>query len=366
MKIIITGAAGFIGSAVCRYALDNTGASIVCLDKMTYAAHPDTLSGIVDGDRAVFEHVDICDRAELDRVLAQHQPDAVMHLAAESHVDRSIEGAGVFIETNVVGTYHLLEACRKYWSGLPDWRRAAFRFHHVSTDEVYGSLGPTGLFTEETAYSPNSPYSASKASADHLVRAWHHTHGLPVVISNCSNNYGPFHFPEKLIPLIIINALEGKPLPVYGTGENVRDWLFVEDHASALWRIVSAGRLGEKYNVGGNAERSNLQVVHAICDTLDEMLPAARPRRAQIRYVTDRPGHDLRYAIDASKIKRELGWEPRVTFEAGLRRTIEWYLTNQSWWQPLRAGVYDGQRLGLGAAPQLPPKVPLQLEIVAS
>ena len=253
----------------------------------------------------MFEQVDIYDRAELDRVFAEHQPDAVMHLAAESPVDRSIEGAGVFIQTNVVGTYHLREAARQNWSALSDERRAVFRFHHVSTDEVYGSLSPDGLFTEETACAPTSPYSASKASADHLALAWHHTHGLPVVVSNCSNNYGPFHFPEKLIPLMIINALEGKPLPVYGTGENVRDWLFVEDHAAALWRILTVGRVGEKYNVGGNAERSNLQVIHGICDTLDEMLPAARPRRTSITHVTDRPGHDLRYAIDASKIRRE-------------------------------------------------------------
>ena len=363
MKIIITGAAGFIGSAVCRHLLRETNASIVCLDKMTYAAHPDTLAPMIDGTRAVFEPVDICDRTEVERVFRDHRPDAVMHLAAESHVDRSIEIPGVFIETNVVGTYVMLEAARCYWSGLTGERRANFRFHHISTDEVYGSLGKTGKFTETTPYAPSSPYSASKASADHLVQAWHHTHGLPVVISNCSNNYGPYQFPEKLIPLMIINALEGKPLPVYGAGANIRDWLFVEDHAAALVRILTAGRIGEKYNVGGNAEHSNIEVVHIICDTLDAMLPVKRPRRELIKFVADRPGHDLRYAIDATKIKNELGWEPSVTFEAGLRRTIEWYLTHQTWWQPLRTGVYSGERLGLGAA-SVP--TPRELKMVAS
>jgi dTDP-glucose 4,6-dehydratase len=361
MKIIITGAAGFIGSAVCRHLLRETNASIVCLDKMTYAAHPDTLTRIVDGRRAVFEKVDICNRAEVERVFRDHRPDAVMHLAAESHVDRSIKIPGVFIETNVVGTYVMLEAARHHWSGLSDERRADFRFHHVSTDEVYGSLGETGKFTETTPYAPSSPYSASKASADHLVQAWHHTHGLPVVVSNCSNNYGPYQFPEKLVPLMIINALEGKPLPVYGAGANVRDWLFVEDHAAALVRILMAGRVGGKYNVGGGAEHSNIEVVHAICDTLDAMLPVRRSRRELIAHVADRPGHDQRYAIDATKIKNELGWEPSVTFEAGLCRTIEWYLTNQTWWQPLRSSIYAGQCLGLGAA-----ELSRRLEVVAS
>jgi dTDP-glucose 4,6-dehydratase len=348
MKIIITGAAGFIGSAVCRYVLNNTGASIVCLDKLTYAAHPDTLNGIVDGDRTVFEHVDICDRAELDRVFAFHQPDAVMHLAAESHVDRSIEGAGVFIETNVVGTYHLLEATRKYWSGLPDWRREAFRFHHISTDEVYGSLGATGLFTEETAYAPNSPYSASKASADHLVRAWHHTHGLPVVISNCSNNYGPFHFPEKLIPLVILNALEGRELPVYGDGQNVRDWLYVDDHAAALELVLTKGRVGESYAIGGRSERNNLAVVQTICDLLDAKVPLAGggKRRDLIRFVPDRPGHDRRYAIDPSKAEQELGWRATEDFESGIERTVDWFLANDWWWRPIREQRYAGARLG--------------------
>jgi dTDP-glucose 4,6-dehydratase len=349
MKIIVTGAAGFIGSAVCRYLLAETDAAIVCLDTLTYAANPDTLAEIVDGERAVFEKVDICNRAEIERVFREHQPDAIMHLAAESHVDRSIDIPGIFIETNIVGTYVLLDAARKYWLDLTGERRAGFRFHHISTDEVYGSLGPTGLFTEETPYAPNSPYSASKASADHLVRAWHHTHGLPVVISNCSNNYGPFHFPEKLIPLMIINALEGKSLPVYGNGENVRDWLYVDDHARALHTVMSRGRLGEKYNIGGNAERSNLQVVHAICDILDELVPVERPRRELITFVADRPGHDQRYAIDASKVKLELGWEPSVTFETGLRMTIEWFLKNRPWWESIRSGVYSGQRLGLAS-----------------
>jgi dTDP-glucose 4,6-dehydratase len=349
MKIIVTGAAGFIGSAVCRYLLAETDAAIVCLDTLTYAANPDTLAEIVDGERAVFEKVDICNRAEIERVFREHQPDAIMHLAAESHVDRSIDIPGIFIETNIVGTYVLLDAARKYWLDLTGERRAGFRFHHISTDEVYGSLGPTGLFTEETPYAPNSPYSASKASADHLVRAWHHTHGLPVVISNCSNNYGPFHFPEKLIPLMIINALEGKSLPVYGNGENVRNWLYVDDHAGALHTVMSRGRLGEKYNIGGNAERSNLQVVHAICDILDELVPVERPRRELITFVADRPGHDQRYAIDASKVKRELGWEPSVTFETGLRMTIEWFLKNRPWWESIRSGVYSGQRLGLAS-----------------
>ena len=361
MKIIITGAAGFIGSAVCRHLLRETNASIVCLDKMTYAAHPDTLAPMIDGTRAVFEPVDICDRTEVERVFRDHQPDAVMHLAAESHVDRSIEIPGVFIETNVVGTYVMLEAARRHWSELTGEARANFRFHHISTDEVYGSLGPTGKFTETTPYAPSSPYSASKASADHLVQAWHHTHGLPVVISNCSNNYGPYQFPEKLIPLMIINALEGKPLPVYGAGANVRDWLFVEDHAMALVRILTAGQVGEKYNVGGNAEHSNIEVVLTICDTLDAMLPVKRPRRELIAHVADRPGHDQRYAIDATKIRNDLGWEPSVTFETGLRRTIEWYLTNQTWWQPLRSSIYGGQRLGLGAA-----DFARRLEVVAS
>lgn len=351
MKLLITGGAGFIGSAVCRRVLAAPDISIVCLDKMTYAANPGVLEEFIDGDRAVFEKVDIAERGEVERVFRLHRPDAVMHLAAESHVDRSIDSAGAFIGTNIVGTYVLLEAARHYWSALDGAGRAAFRFHHISTDEVYGSLGAEGRFTEETPYQPNSPYSASKASADHLVRAWHHTYGLPVVTSNCSNNYGPYHFPEKLIPLMILNALEGKALPVYGDGSNVRDWLYVGDHAAALETIIRHGRVGEKYNVGGDAERSNLEVVHGICDLLDELVPdGAGSRRRLITFVADRPGHDRRYAIDSTKLQRELGWAPAVSFEEGLRRTILWYLDNRAWWESIRRRSYDGQRLGLAQA----------------
>ncbi|HEY0834353.1 MAG TPA: dTDP-glucose 4,6-dehydratase [Azospirillum sp.] len=348
-KILITGGAGFIGSAVIRHLIAETDVEVVNVDKLTYAANLDSLKPVADNPRYTFEKADICDRALMAALLEKHRPTAVMHLAAESHVDRSIDGPGAFIMTNVVGTYALLDACVPYWRSLEEGARERFRFHHISTDEVFGSLGDTGFFTETTPYDPSSPYSSSKASSDHLVRAWHRTYGLPVVLSNCSNNYGPCQFPEKLIPLMILNALDGGKLPVYGQGTNVRDWLYVEDHARALWQVLSQGVPGESYNVGGNNEMKNIEVVQMICDTLDEVaapLPAG-PRRGLITYVTDRPGHDQRYAIDASKIRRELGWEPRETFATGLRRTIDWYLANRVWWQPLRDGVYAGARLGL-------------------
>ncbi|WP_308909009.1 dTDP-glucose 4,6-dehydratase [Pseudokordiimonas caeni] len=336
MKIIVTGGAGFIGSAVCRYLVKDLGHQVVNLDKLTYAGNLASLKEIEDSPLYSFEKADICDRAALDEIFARHQPDAVMHLAAESHVDRSITGAGDFIQTNIVGTYQLLEAARAYWMGLRDADKAAFRFLHVSTDEVYGSLGEDGLFTEKTPYDPSSPYSASKASADHLANAWFETYGLPVVISNCSNNYGPYHFPEKLIPLVILNALDGAPLPIYGDGSNVRDWLFVEDHARALYTIMAKGRLGEKYNVGGRNERTNLHVVKTICTILDEIRPKNKPYAEQITFVTDRPGHDARYAIDATKLEDELGWRAGDNFETGIRKTIQWYLDNEWWWGPLR------------------------------
>ncbi|MCJ9429766.1 dTDP-glucose 4,6-dehydratase [Kordiimonas marina] len=336
MKIIVTGGAGFIGSAVCRHLVRDLGHTVINLDKLTYAGNLASLKEIEDSPLYTFEQADICDRPALDRIFRDHQPDAVMHLAAESHVDRSITGAADFIQTNIVGTFVLLEAARDYWNALPDDRKAAFRFLHVSTDEVYGSLGADGLFEETTPYDPSSPYSASKASADHLANAWHETYGLPVVISNCSNNYGPYHFPEKLIPLVTLNALDGQTLPVYGDGSNVRDWLFVEDHAKALFTILTKGRLGEKYNVGGRNERSNLTVVETICDILDELRPGNRPRRELISFVTDRPGHDARYAIDATKLETELGWRAEENFETGIRKTVEWYLENEWWWGPLR------------------------------
>ena len=351
--IMVTGGAGFIGSAVIRHLIQKTEAKVINVDKLTYAATPTALKDVDQDPRYVFEKVDITDRAEVERCFTTYKPDAVMHLAAESHVDRSIDGPAAFIQTNVVGTYTLLDAALAYWRTLDDAAQAAFRFHHISTDEVYGSLGETGLFTEETQYQPNSPYSASKASSDHLVRAWHHTFHLPVVTSNCSNNYGPYQFPEKLIPLMILNGLEGKKLPVYGQGTNIRDWLHVEDHADALVTIMTRGIPGEVYNVGGHNEKKNLDVVTGICDLLDELAPALSgiaARRDLIEYVTDRPGHDQRYAIDASKIDRELGWRPRWTFEEGLRDTVSWYLNNQSWWQDIRAGNYDGSRLGLKTA----------------
>ncbi|PTW55721.1 dTDP-glucose 4,6-dehydratase [Breoghania corrubedonensis] len=347
MKILVTGGAGFIGSAVCRHLVGDLGVSVVNVDKLTYAANLASLASIADSPLYAFEKADICDADALKRIFAAHAPDAVMHLAAESHVDRSITGAADFIDTNIVGTFRLLEAARDYRDSLPAARRDAFRFLHVSTDEVYGSLGDDGLFREETPYDPSSPYSASKAASDHLATAWGRTYGLPVVISNCSNNYGPYHFPEKLIPLVILNALEGKPLPVYGTGANIRDWLFVEDHARALFEILTKGRLGEKYNVGGRNERTNLDVVERICSCLDDMAPKNHRHGELITFVADRPGHDARYAIDATKLEGELGWRARETFETGLEKTVRWYLDNEAWWRPLREKTYSGERLGL-------------------
>ena len=350
MRIVVTGGAGFIGSAVCRYLVRETDATVINLDKLTYAANLDSLAEITTDPRYRFEQVDICDEREVARVFRVHQPDAIMHLAAESHVDRSIDEPAVFIQTNMVGTYVLLEVALRYWEELEGARKARFRFHQVSTDEVYGSLGPEGLFREDTPYAPNSPYAASKASADHLVRAWYHSYGLPVVISNCSNNYGPCQFPEKLIPLMIINALKGKPLPVYGAGENVRDWLYVDDHARALYLVLMCGRLGEGYNIGGLCEKPNIQVVRAICRFLDTLAPDASGRSHDrlITFVTDRPGHDMRYAIDASKASRELRWTPSETFETGLEKTVRWYLDNRTWWERILSGVYRGERLGRG------------------
>lgn len=349
MKILITGGAGFIGSAVIRYMIENTQDFVVNVDKLTYAGNLDSLSEIVSSERYVFEQVDICDRVELDRIFDEYQPDAVMHLAAESHVDRSIDGPSTFIETNIVGTYTMLEAARAYWSGLGVRRQTQFRFHHVSTDEVYGDLeDPKELFTEETAYTPSSPYSASKASSDHLVRSWYRTYGLPILLTNCSNNYGPYHFPEKLIPLVILNALEDKQLPIYGKGNQIRDWLYVEDHARALYKVVTEGVIGETYNIGGHNEKQNIHVVESICDLLNELVPKENDYRELISFVKDRPGHDMRYAIDASKIERELGWKPKETFESGLRKTVEWYLENGQWCQRVQNGSYQRERLGVG------------------
>jgi dTDP-glucose 4,6-dehydratase len=353
MKLLITGGAGFIGSAVIRHVIQNTNHDVVNLDKLTYAGNLESLADVSSSGRYCFEQVDICDRVAVDRVLIQHRPDAIMHLAAESHVDRSIDGPADFIETNIVGTYTLLEATRSYWNSLAAEQKTSFRFHHISTDEVYGDLeGTTDLFTEATSYAPSSPYSASKASSDHLVRAWHRTYSLPVVITNCSNNYGPYHFPEKLIPLMILNALEGKPLPVYGKGEQVRDWLYVEDHARALFKVVAEGKVGETYNIGGHNEKQNIEVVHTICKLLEELAPEKPTNVLQyadlITYVTDRPGHDLRYAIDASKIQKELGWVPEETFETGLRKTVQWYLDNFDWCQRVQDGSYQRERLGGG------------------
>jgi len=346
MKLLVTGGAGFIGSAVVRLAIAR-GHHVVNLDALTYAACLDNVASVAGSPFYAFEHADLRDRAALDRIFATHRPEAVMHLAAESHVDRSIDGPADFIETNITGTFNLLEAARAHWQaqGRPD----AFRFHHISTDEVFGSLGVDGQFTEDTPYDPRSPYSASKAASDHLVRAWHHTYGLPVVLSNCSNNYGPYHFPEKLIPVVILNALHGRPIPVYGQGANVRDWLFVEDHADALLTVLERGQIGRSYNIGGENEAANIDLVRKICALLDARRPDAAPHDRLITFVADRPGHDLRYAIDPTRIRTELGWRPSVTLDQGLARTVDWYLTNEDWWRPLmdRHGV--GQRLGVTA-----------------
>ena len=348
-KILITGGAGFIGSAVIRHLIANTEAWVLNVDKLTYAGNLESLAPVAKDPRYRFERVDICDAPALQRLFEDFRPDAVMHLAAESHVDRSIDGPAAFIQTNIVGTYTMLEAARKYWNGLPPADQPHFRFHHISTDEVYGSLGDSGFFTEETPYDPSSPYSASKASSDHLVRAWHRTYGLPTIVTNCSNNYGPYQFPEKLIPVVILNAVAGKPLPIYGKGDNVRDWLFVDDHACALETALRRGAPGETYNIGGWNEKTNLEVVHTICDLLDELRPQSpqRPHRSLINFVTDRPGHDKRYAIDAGKIERTLGWKPAETFETGLRKTVQWYLDNTGWCQRALGNRDAGERLGL-------------------
>jgi dTDP-glucose 4,6-dehydratase len=353
MKFLITGGAGFIGSAVVRHIIGNTSDHLVNVDKLTYAGNLESLASVSTSERYSFEKVDICNRSELDRVFAEFEPDIVMHLAAESHVDRSIDGPAAFIETNIVGTYNLLESARCYWQGLGAEPRSRFRFHHISTDEVYGDLdGPEELFTETTAYAPSSPYSASKASSDHLVRAWFRTYGMPVVVSNCSNNYGPYHFPAKLIALMILNALEGKPLPVYGNGMQIRDWLYVEDHARALYLTATKGEIGETYNVGGHNEKANIDVVETLCSLLEELVPdkpeGVSSYRDLITFVEDRPGHDARYAIDASKIDKTLGWRPQETFESGIRKTVEWYLQNKDWWSRVLDGSYNRERLGVG------------------
>jgi len=349
----VTGGAGFIGSAVIRHIIDNTQDLVVNLDKLTYAGNLESLKSVDSNDRYKFERVDICDRAALDRVFSQHKPDAVMHLAAESHVDRSITGPAEFIQTNIVGTYNLLEAAREYWNTLNEGAKKSFRFHHISTDEVYGDLphpdeqeGELPLFTEETSYAPSSPYSASKASSDHLVRAWLRTYGFPTIVTNCSNNYGPYHFPEKLIPLVILNALEGKDLPIYGKGDQIRDWLYVEDHARALYKVVTEGIVGETYNIGGHNEKQNIEVVKSICSILDILVPKDSLYSEQITFVADRPGHDRRYAIDSSKMSAKLNWTPVETFETGLRKTVQWYLDNQTWCQNVQDGSYQRERLG--------------------
>ncbi|PYE87299.1 dTDP-glucose 4,6-dehydratase [Phyllobacterium leguminum] len=347
MRILVTGGAGFIGSALVRHLVKNTGAEVLNIDKLTYAGNIASLKEINGASNYRLLKADICDLSKMSEAIDGFKPDRIMHLAAESHVDRSINGAGDFVQTNVMGTFSLLEAARHYWSELSPARKEAFRFLHVSTDEVYGSLGDEGLFEERTAYDPSSPYSASKAASDHLAIAWCRTYGLPVIVSNCSNNYGPYHFPEKLIPLIILNALDGKPLPVYGQGTNIRDWLYVEDHARALDLIASHGRPGEKYNIGGHNERRNIDVVRRICELMDQLHPKAKPYAELISYVTDRPGHDARYAINATKLETELGWKAQETFDTGIERTVRWYLDNEWWWQPLRQGIYSGERLGV-------------------
>ncbi|WP_111977891.1 dTDP-glucose 4,6-dehydratase [Algibacillus agarilyticus] len=359
MKILVTGGAGFIGSAVVRHILNNTTDTVINLDKLTYAGNTESIPTDLQNDRYIFEQVDICDTANVARVFMEHQPDVVMHLAAESHVDRSIDGPSEFIQTNIVGTFVLLDVARQYWMTLSDDLKAKFRFHHISTDEVYGDLphpdeiqegASLPLFTEETSYDPSSPYSASKASSDHLVRAWKRTYGLPTIVTNCSNNYGPYHFPEKLVPHIILNALEGKPLPVYGDGSQIRDWLYVEDHARALYKVVTEGDVGETYNIGGHNEKRNIEVVRTICTLLEELVPNKPNGIAKyedlITYVADRPGHDVRYAIDASKMSKELNWQPEETFESGIKKTVQWYLNNSAWWKRVMSGEYKLERIG--------------------
>jgi dTDP-glucose 4,6-dehydratase len=352
MRFLVTGGAGFIGSAVIRYLINETEHQVCNVDKLTYAGNLESLLTVNEHPRYQFLQIDICDRQGIAKLYKQFEPDIVMHLAAESHVDRSIDGPAEFIQTNIVGTSILLEEARRYWQMLESEGKACFRFHHVSTDEVYGSLGQEGIFTERTAYDPSSPYSATKASSDHLVRAWHRTYGLPVIVTNCSNNYGPYQFPEKLIPLMILNAIEGKPLPIYGEGNQVRDWLYVEDHARALCQVATKGVVGETYNIGGHNEKTNLQVVNALCEILEDLVPGhpngVNMYRELITFVEDRPGHDLRYAIDASKIEQELGWRPAETFESGIRKTVEWYLENRTWWEHVLDGSYRRERLGLG------------------
>ncbi|WP_111885177.1 dTDP-glucose 4,6-dehydratase [Acinetobacter sp. CFCC 11171] len=352
MKILVTGGAGFIGSAVIRHIINHTNNKVLNIDKLTYAGNLESLALVDNNERYQFSQTDICDQASLEKIFNEFQPEAVMHLAAESHVDRSIDGPAAFIQTNIVGTYSLLEAARKYWLNLSAEKKEAFRFHHISTDEVYGDLeGTSDLFTETTSYAPSSPYSASKASSDHLVRAWQRTYGLPTIVTNCSNNYGPYHFPEKLVPLVILNALDAKPLPIYGKGDQIRDWLFVEDHARALYNVVTEGIVGETYNIGGHNEKQNIDVVKTICQILDDLKPQSNGQKYEtlITFVKDRPGHDLRYAIDAKKIEKELGWKPQETFETGIRKTVEWYLNNLDWCRRVQDGSYQRERLGVSA-----------------